>query len=116
MQYESGRAVGVNTFTPAQTLCGTVIRIAHQHALVQVNAHLDKGMPLRLDFDDSILLGEVLTCQENDCGMQVDVMVQDAIPVMPDLGRLVLAVIENHGHPSVDVEPIARPAAHVHTK
>jgi len=103
MQYNAGQRVNLNTFMPAQTLEGTIVKLGNGQVILDVDCELTQGVKVRLDLADSILLGEVRSCQTGADGCQVDVAVLDAIPLMPDIGHLVIGVIRSHAQPSIDV-------------
>jgi hypothetical protein len=93
IRYEPGQPLQINLLASRELLNGRIVKLAGRMAIITVNRHVAPGAPLRIDFDDSMLLGEVWSCESEATGHRITVQVSDAVPRLSDLARLVSAVM-----------------------
>lgn len=60
---------------------------------------------VRIEFQDGTLIGRIDSCRPDVSGYLVLAEIVHAIPSLSDLGRLVLAVIQEHNSPAAVVIP-----------
>lgn len=60
---------------------------------VQVEVPIPFGHAVRIDADDALILGEVSNCVENAPGYTVEIRLQQIIPSLTNLSKLVSAVM-----------------------
>ena len=65
---------------------------------------------LRIDAGDAMLLGEVVSCRKGDGGYAINVHLNQIIPSLSDLGRLISAVMCESGGKTDRPERRARAA------
>ena len=93
IRYQPGQPLQVNLLTSRELLDGHIVNLAGRVATIAVRRPVAFGSPLRIDFDDCMILGEASACESGPESYLVKVDVRDAIPVMSDLARLVSAVM-----------------------
>lgn len=112
IRYQPGQPLRINLLATSELLNGRIEKIAGRMAIINVDRPLAFGAPLRIDFDDSMILGEVTACQSGVAGHRVTLDVRDAIPMMSDLARLVSAVMtDGRGAGAQQERPVSRRAS-----
>ena len=69
-----------------------IVRVESQVASVVCATAIDAGAALRLDAGDALLLGECSHCEPDGTGFKVEIALQQVIPSVSDLSRLVSAI------------------------
>ena len=93
IRYQPGQPLQITVLDSRELLQGHIVQIAGRAATFSLHRPLAFGSPIRIDFDDCMLLGEVSSCEGRTKEYVIRVDVCDAIPVMSDLARLVSAVM-----------------------
>jgi hypothetical protein len=94
IRYDPGQPIRVRLLDACESTIGRIVEFGGPEVVIGVHRPVAFGAAVRLEFDDSVLLGEVCACEPSPEGSQVRVAVRDAIPTMSDLGRLITAVRE----------------------
>jgi hypothetical protein len=114
IRYQPGQPVNVSVLFPNESLTGRILDLSGRHAAIRLDRPLASGAPLRLDFDDSVIWGEVGSCRPAKEGVEVKFIVREAVPMLSDLGRLVSALMaeDNKTVSSMNqTNPVASPNA-----
>jgi hypothetical protein len=75
------------------TTSARIVRASPYRAEIAAVRRITAGTPVRVDADDAMLLGEVSRCRRDDAQFILSVELDQVIPSMSDLGRLVSAVM-----------------------
>lgn len=75
------------------TLTGQMVKLAGRCANVRLDEAVAHGTAVRIDLNDSLLLGEVSTCVSESDGFVATIGIVEAIPSLSDLAKLVAAVM-----------------------
>ena len=95
-----------------QTLTASIVHLNGRDARLQAPHHIPAGSAIRIDLDDSMLLGEITGCISEQDLFGIQVNITEAIPSMSDLSRLVSALM-CHGTSESSVDRRAARAASV---
>jgi hypothetical protein len=93
IRYQPGQPLQITVLDSRELLQGHIVQIVGRAATFSLHRPLAFGAPIRIDFDDCMLLGEVAACEVTTEDYVITLDVVDAIPVMSDLARLVSAVM-----------------------
>jgi hypothetical protein len=96
-----------------QTLTASIVHLDGRDARLQAPQPIPAGSAIRIDLDDSMLLGEITGCisEQEQYGIQVNIT--EAIPSMSDLARLVSALMCHGPSESLGDRRTARAAASI---
>src|SRR4051812_15991560 len=94
----------------AQRLPARLATLTGRNAALKLDRGIEFGAAVRIDLEDSMLLGEVCGCCGDLNGFTVQVHVLEAIPSMSDLARLVSAVM-NEGRSAAPDRLVTHAAA-----
>jgi hypothetical protein len=78
---------------PRQTLMARIINLNGRIAELQIPDRIAAGSAIRIDLDDSMLMGEVTLCAAQGDQFAIQLAISEAIPCMSDLQRLVSALM-----------------------
>ena len=95
IRYHRGQPIRVRLLDASEPTTGRIIEFCDRDAVIGVRRPVAFGAALRLEFDDSVLLGEVRACEPSPEGSQLRIAIRDAIPTLSDIGRLITAVRED---------------------
>lgn len=76
-----------------QTLTAVIVHLNGRDAKLQASQYIPTGSAIRIDLDDSMLLGEITGCISEQEQFGIAVNITEAIPSMSDLARLVSALM-----------------------
>ena len=74
-------------------LVGRAVNLSGRGIRVFLQVSLRAGEPVRIDIEDTLLLGEVCYCQPEDDGFVVGVEIDQALGSLRDLARLNRALL-----------------------
>ena len=95
IRYKPDQPVRVTVLESKQLLRAQIVEMKNRAATLRVEEPVAQQAPIRLDFDDSVILGEVVHCVPEGASFLVSLEVVEAIASLSDLARLVSAVMEN---------------------
>jgi len=75
-----------------QALTAFIISLNGRNAVLRVSQAIPAGSAIRLDLDDSMLIGEISACAAGE-HFEIQLHIKEAIPSMSDLARLVSALM-----------------------
>jgi|SRR4051794_37161154 len=94
IRYQPEQLVRLNVLGAVpQTFDARIVNLTGRRASLRVEKTIAAGAPIRIDLEDSMLLGEVTASVTDASGCLVDIEVLEAIPSLSDLARLVAAVM-----------------------
>jgi hypothetical protein len=79
--------------TSQHTINAQMVKLAGRCANVKIDRAVAHGTAVRIDLNDSLLLGEVSTCVSESDGFVAMIGIVEAIPSLSDLAKLVAAVM-----------------------
>lgn len=92
IRYQAHQPVKVQLLETQQALQGRIVQISGIVARIELDQSVGFDAPVRLDFDDSMLLGEVVASESSANGNIVTIQVRHAVPFLSSLGHLICAV------------------------
>jgi hypothetical protein len=75
------------------TLTAQMVKLAGRCASIRLDKAVPHGTAVRIDLNDSLLLGEVSKCVSESDGFVATIGIVEAIPSLSDLAKLVAAVM-----------------------
>jgi hypothetical protein len=94
IQYRPDQTVPLNILGDSpEALTAQIVTLSGRRASLKVHGNIAAGTAVRIDLNDSMLLGEIAGCVSGVSGFVAHVEVIEAIPSMSDLARLVSAVM-----------------------
>jgi len=87
---------------PQYTVAAQMTTLAGRRANLRLQNAVAHGAAVRIDLNDSLLLGEVSTCIAEADGFVATVGVEEAIPSLSDLAKLVSAVMSEARPVTID--------------
>ena len=76
-----------------QAITAFIISLNGRNAVLRVPQAIPAGSAIRLDLDDSMLIGEISGCAAGEEHFEIQFHIKEAIPSMSDLARLVSALM-----------------------
>ena len=110
IRYQPDQPVRLNVLggISPRVMAASMAHLSGRYAELSVAEVIASDAAVKIELDDSMLLGEVVACTSRDGGGYVArIQVVEAIPSMSDLARLVAAVM-NESRSEVRVQPAAR--------
>ncbi len=110
IRYQPDQPVRLNVLggISPRVMAASMTHLSGRHAELRVAEVIAADAAVKIELDDSMLLGEVIACTSRDGGgYAARIQVVEAIPSMSDLARLVAAVM-NESRSEVRVQPAAR--------
>ena len=95
IRYQPDQSVRVTVLESKRLLRAQIVEMKNRTATLRLEEAVAQHAPIRLDFDDSVVLGEVTDCVPEGASFLVSLKVVDAIASLSDLARLVSAVMGN---------------------
>jgi len=110
IQYRPEQTVRLNILGDSpETLTAQMVTLSGRRASLNVQGNIAAGKAVRIDLNDSMLLGEIAGCVSALSGFVAHVEVIEAIPSMSDLAKLVSAVM-NESRTEIKESTAARAA------
>jgi hypothetical protein len=110
IRYQPQQPVRLNVLgVVPQTLKAKIVNLTGRRASLILEKNIVAGTAVRIDLEDSMLLGEATACVADVGGFVAHIEVFEAIPSLSDLARLVAAVM-NEGRSEVPEKAISRAA------
>jgi hypothetical protein len=94
IRYLPDQPVRVTVLNSKDSLQGQIVQMKNRAAILRFEEPVAHHAPIRLDFNDSLVLGQVIACVPDGTSFLVSLEVVDAIAVVSDLTRLVGAVMQ----------------------
>jgi len=88
LRFQVHQAVQVTLLARDLRLAGHIADISGRGMRLLLNAALPVGAAVRVDLDDSLLLGEVRYCIRNDDQFAIGLQLDQGIPSLSELDRL----------------------------
>ena len=94
IRFQPGQPVHLSVLSDApQTLTAFINSLDGRHASLKATEAIPAGSAIRVDLEDSMLIGEITGCAATDGQFEIQLHVNEAIPSMSDLARLVSALM-----------------------
>ena len=77
---------------------GRITAVADGFVRVQLAQPVELDAAVRLDVNEGIVLGEVVDCRQGPSGYEAFLCIDQVIPSVPDLAKLVSAVMNQGTH------------------
>ncbi|HYI97867.1 MAG TPA: hypothetical protein VEX68_30290 [Bryobacteraceae bacterium] len=108
IRYQPDQPVRLNVLggISPRAMAASMIHLSGRHAELRVAEVIAADAAVKIELDDSMLLGEVLACSPRDGAYVAGIRVVEAIPSMSNLARLVAAVM-NESRSESRVQPAA---------
>jgi hypothetical protein len=103
IRYQPDQPVRITILSPKQSLQGQIVQMKNRAAILRLNEPVAQHALVRLEFEDSLVLGQVIACVPDGPTLLVSLQVVEAVATVSDLARLVSAVMQ--GGRSVSPEP-----------
>jgi hypothetical protein len=96
IRYQPDQTIRLNVLggTSPTAMSAQIVRMAGRRAQLRTNEALTCGTAVKLEMEDSLLLGEVSACSKENGQFLALIEVREAIPSMSDLARLISAVMD----------------------
>jgi hypothetical protein len=95
IRYQPDQPVRVTVLSSKHTLRGEIVQMKNRAATLRSEEPVPQNAAIRLDFDDCLVLGQVMSCAPDSASFLVSLEVVEAIPAVSDLARLVGAVMQD---------------------
>jgi hypothetical protein len=107
-RYRPNQPIQLNILDSNELLHGSIVQFRGRVAELKFEQPLPAKTSIRINFEDSILFGEVASLEQSLDGHIATVALQDAIPVMSGLARLIAAVSDAGQSVAPAVQPSIR--------
>jgi hypothetical protein len=99
LRFEPGQPVLVDVLTEERVSTGRIVNLSGRGACIAIERNVPVGAALRIDLNDSMLLGEVCHCRPVGSEYHIGIELSQVIPSMTDLAKLVSAVMNESRSP-----------------
>ena len=108
IRYQPDQPVRVTILPSRHSIRGEIVQMKNRAAILRFEEAVAYDTPIRLDFDDSLVLGEVIACVPEGTSFLVSLEVVEAIASVSDLARLVGAVMQDGRSVAPETARVAR--------